>query len=200
VTGTITARTSWGVQREVGVQRIDAPRHQRRDLPGALCTDTGGSNRPEALHEGGSQLLLGESRGPAGGQFSSPGQRCAHTHDHEQRREWYPQLTEVLTGEGTRDHMGEEPRLGDDQQRVDGPDLDQSADERSRRARVVQQPRVDETRRARSAAWWCATHGANSNRRLITSHGWDDVRSAGRQRWCLHPDLHWSPGLPRRSG
>ena len=104
------------VEREVPVERVDAPRGQHGQLTGALSAEVRGPQRPETFEQRRPELRLGARAGVVGQQLPSPGDHGA-THDHDEQgreREGEPGDSRVRA-KRAGDYVGQQPRLGDDQ-------------------------------------------------------------------------------------
>ena len=129
------------------------------------------------------QLRLGARRGPRGQELAPPGDHAAGQHHHQQRRQRGAQRGEVLARENAAaitsasssawamiSRAGEHPERG------------QRDQERARRARVFEQPRVD---RASSAVRhkrvppWTRVSLPRRQRASLRGAGWPTARGRG---------------------
>ncbi len=134
----------WQVQREVAVERVDAAAREDRQLAAALLARAVQAQIGNARQQRGAQLGLGLSRGPGGRKLGPPRERRACQHHPEQRQQRSAQLAQALGGgERAGDHVRQQPRLRDDQQRAEHAERYRQEQEAPRRARITQQAPVD---------------------------------------------------------
>ncbi len=125
------------VEREITVERVDSPGREDRELASALLAAALGPQRGDVLQQRRPQLALRAGRASISQHVTSPGDGGAGEHDAQQRLQRETKGSDTPTpAERAGDHIGQQPGLGDDQQRSDPAQDDQSHEEWPGRARV----------------------------------------------------------------
>ena len=161
------------VAREVPVERIDAVRRERREVP-IRCRAGVGSIGCELLYQRDPQLGLHVARRAVGRHLGVPSDRGTSEDDEQQHEEWCAYVADAhVTTERASDHIREEPRLCDDESCGDRAEDHCDAEVKACRSPELHEPRID---RAAPTPTGGARHGLRIGRGM--GHGSPLPRSA----------------------
>ena len=129
---------------EVGVEGVDAAGGEHGQPTRPLTVQSGRAQSGDALHQGLAQLRLGPGRRPVGHPFREPSHQGPPQHGQEEQRHRHLELGHPLVvDEGAGDGRGQQPRLGDDEERGAAPQHDGQDQIATGAVGVAQQPGVD---------------------------------------------------------
>ena len=129
---------------EIAVERVDSGRDEHAQAPAVLVVQTGRAQRCDVCRRRAPQLGLGGGRGSVGRPFGGPGQDGAPDDHRQQEDERGAQRGEgSVVEEGVVGDGGDEPGLGDDQERGHSADEHGEHDEAPCGSGVAQEPRVE---------------------------------------------------------
>ena len=131
------------VAREVAVQRVDAVRRECGEVAFRFLARSGRFGG-ELLDESHAQLRLDAARRVVGRHLRVPRRGRASDNDDEQHREWRAHVGDRDRAiEGASDHVREQPRLRDHEQRGESAEHDGERHVRAHAAAELHEPRID---------------------------------------------------------